>query len=187
MHTFPNKTDEELMAGLAAGTLDAAALLFRRYHRRLFSFYLRMGFDRANGEDMVQTVFERVIRYRHTYQPATSFRTWMYRIARNVQADSRRRRARVEDDAWHPLAEMQETAELSALQTMEAAETSAQLEKALQQLPEAQLEILLLTRYQGLKYAEVGELLGCTEGAVKLKVFRAVEQLRTIFFKLEKR
>ena len=187
MHTFPNKTDEDLMASLAAGTLDASALLFRRYHRQLFNFYLRMGFDRATGEDMVQTVFERVIRYRHTYQPATSFRTWMYRIARNVQADNRRRQARMQDEAWQGPAEIAEPFEVPAQQTIEAAETLAQLEKALQQLPETQLEILLLTRYQGLKYAEVGELLGCSEGAVKLKVFRAIEQLRAIFLKLEKR
>ena len=46
------------------------------------------------------------------------------------------------------------------------------MEKAMQQLPPEQLEILLLTRYQKMKYAEVGELIGCSEGAVKLKVFR---------------
>jgi DNA-directed RNA polymerase specialized sigma24 family protein len=52
-------------------------------------------------------------------------------------------------------------------------------------LPPEQLEILLLTRYQKMKYAEVGELIGCSEGAVKLKVFRALQQLRSLYFKLE--
>ena len=64
-------------------------------------------------------------------------------------------------------------------------ENLAMMEKAMQQLPPEQLEILLLTRYQKMKYAEVGELIGCSEGAVKLKVFRALQQLRSLYFKLE--
>ena len=68
----------------------------------------------------------------------------------------------------------------------EREENLAQMEKAMQQLPKDQLEILLMTRYQRMKYMEVAELLGCTEGAVKLKVFRALQQLRSLYFKLQK-
>ncbi len=170
------------MTSLTAGALDASAVLFTRYHRRLFNFFLRMGFDRISGEDMVQTVFERVIRYRHTYQQDALFRTWMYQIARNVQKDERRKLGILR----HQAADMNEIPEIPVPATPDGPENIAQLESALRYLPEEHREVLLLTRYEGLKYAEAGEILGCSEGAVKVKVFRALQQLRIIFFKLEK-
>lgn len=182
MHLLIDKTDEELMGALAGDGLDAAAELFRRHHKRLFNFFLRMGFDRANAGDLVQTVFERVIRYRHSYQGGALFRTWMYQIARNVQKDEQRKRSILR----HQAADMVEAPETPAPATPDNPEQITQLENALRQLPEEHREVLLLTRYEGLKYAEAGEILGCSEGAVKVKVFRALQQLRIIFFKLEK-
>lgn len=71
-------------------------------------------------------------------------------------------------------------------ESIEKREQLEALEKALHLLTDDQREVLLLTRYQKLKYEEVGRLLGCSEGAVKVKVYRAIRQLRTIFFKLDK-
>ena len=74
------------MRALADGELDAAAVLFRRYQVPLFNFFLRLGFAREMSEDLTQTVFERVIKYRESYREGMSFRTWVYQIARNVKA-----------------------------------------------------------------------------------------------------
>jgi RNA polymerase sigma factor (sigma-70 family) len=182
MQLFSNKTDEELMALLSSGHLDAASILFKKYHVQLFHFFLKMGNNKPNSEDLVQAVFERIIRYRHTYKTSMTFRTWMYQIARNVRADDYyKQRPEVPTDfsvsSKHAIADHHSGYDEALF---------VQMEKALVYLPSEQREVLLLTRYQQLKYAEVGAILGCTENAVKVKVFRALEQLRSIYFKLEK-
>lgn len=187
LHMTPasDKTDEACMALLAAGDLDAAAVLFRRYQLALFHFFLRLGFAQQNSEDMVQAVFERLLKYRTSYRENMPFRTWLYQIARNVKADAYRQQQRL-PQAWNEQQRAETLSEAPVHDQLENAETLAQLEQALQNLPEDQLEVLLLTRYQQLKYAEAGRLLGCSEGAVKVKVFRALQQLRANFLKLEK-
>ena len=57
---------------------------------------------------------------------------------------------------------------------------------AMDRLPEDKREILLLSKYQEKKYKEIGEILGCSEGAVKVKVFRALEELRAVYKQLER-
>lgn len=69
---------------------------------------------------------------------------------------------------------------------LEKAEEVALLREALARLPEDKREVLVLSRFQGLKYEQVGRVLGCEEGAVKLRVFRAVRQLRTIYERLSR-
>jgi RNA polymerase sigma factor (sigma-70 family) len=184
MKTASNKTDESLMSQLAQGELDAAAVLFWRYKVRLFNFFLRSGFTRESAEDLVQTVFERIIKYRLSYRPEMAFRAWLYQIARHAQTDFKKRRLRLAEDDFSD-APLNGYYENAVHQTIEQEEDFIHLEKALNRLPEEQREVLLLTRYEGLKYAETGVLLGCSEGAVKLKVFRALQQLRSIFFKME--
>lgn len=169
------------MRALADGELDAAAVLFRRYQVPLFNFFLRLGFAREMSEDLTQTVFERVIKYRQSYREGMSFRTWIYQIARNVKADAYRQQQAFFCEPLQP-----ERLESLVDTASDDAENLARLDRSLAQLPENQLEILLLTRYQQLKYTEVAELLGCSEGAVKVKVFRALQQLRNLFFALEK-
>lgn len=185
MHTTSNKTDEALMARLAAGDLDAATALFRRHNVGLFNFFLRMGHARDVGEDLVQTVFERIIKYRQSFRGELAFRAWMYQIARNVQADYYRQRPRFVPDDFTLLEDLGDLSEPPVSQGLERENQLVQLEKSLERLPDDQREILLLTRYQRLKYIEVGAILGCSEGAVKQKVLRALQQLRIIFFKLE--
>jgi RNA polymerase sigma factor (sigma-70 family) len=173
------------MGTVANGGLDAATILFRRYQKPLFNFFLRLGFERQSSEDMVQSVFERVLKYRQTYREEMPFRAWLYQIARNVKAD-----AHAKQKHWDT--EPLDTVRLDVLeqysieQQMAETETLAHLERSMAKLPGDQLEILLLTRHQKLKYAEVAHLLGCSEGTVKVKVFRALQQLRTLFFTLEK-
>lgn len=183
MHRTPNQADEELMVQLAEGKLDAAAVLFQRYRVNLFNFFLRQGIAREASEDLVQSLFERVIKYRQSYRKGMAFRAWLYQIARNVQADWQRKGGKMPKDDLSTFENRSEPTDLGF--NLEREENLVLMERAMQQLPPDQLEILLLTRYQKMKYAEVGELLGCSEGAVKVKVFRALEQLRKLYFKLE--
>ena len=76
------------MLKVKSGDVDRMGLLFERYHRPLFGFlYHMLGGSRASSEDLVQNVFYRMLKYRHTYTGEGEFRTWMYHLARNVLAD----------------------------------------------------------------------------------------------------
>ncbi len=61
----------------------------------------------------------------------------------------------------------------------------AQLGQAMRQLPPEKREVLILSKYKGIKFSEIGEILGCSEGAAKVKAHRALNDLRNIFLQLE--
>ena len=85
---MPELSDEKIMLLVKDGHLSELTELFDRYHVPLYNFFLRLTFDKVTSEDMTQNLFYRVIRYRQTYQPAQgTFRSWIYRMARNIHAD----------------------------------------------------------------------------------------------------
>jgi len=79
--------DEQIMLEVRAGDVSKLEALFERHHRPLFRFFLHLTAQRAMSEDLVQEVFFRILKYRHTYQPEGSFRSWMYQVARHVHQD----------------------------------------------------------------------------------------------------
>ena len=165
------------------GDARKLGLLFERYQTPLYNFYLRMTGDRASSEDLVQDVFLRILRYRHTYQDGTAFSTWMYQIARNARGDHFRK--------WKPSSELPDADSLpsgqrNASDSLEQEQEHALLQAALARLPEDKREVLLLSRYQHLKYDEIAQLLGCTVTAVKLRVHRAMKDLRAHYFELSR-
>ena len=161
------------------GEVDMLGVLFDRYQAPLFNFYAKMTQDRTVSEDLVQEVFLRILRYRQTYRPGTTFRTWMYQIARNTRLDQVRK-VRPESTVDLRTVSLRRLRD-SAQQLQEA----ALLQRALMHLPEDKREILILSRFQELKYDEIARLLGCEVGAVKVRVHRALQQLREIFLQLE--
>src|ERR1051326_3831130 len=74
-------SDEDLMSQVRSGVGEMLGVLFERYHVPLFNFYLKLTGDRPVSEDLVQEVFFRILKYRHSYRADTAFRAWMYQIA----------------------------------------------------------------------------------------------------------
>jgi RNA polymerase sigma factor (sigma-70 family) len=171
--------DEDVMLQVRNGEVEMLGVLFDRYQAPLFNFYTKMTQDRTVSEDLVQEVFLRILRYRQTYRPDTTFRTWMYQIARNTRLDQVRKTHPETPFASEPVAPASLTD--SAQQQQEA----ALLQSALMRLPEDKRELLVLSRFQELKYDEIARLLGCEVGTVKVRVHRALQQLRQIFLQLE--
>ncbi len=169
------------MLEVRSGDLRKLGVLFERYQTPLFNFFLRMNGERAASEDLVQEVFFRILRYRHTFKEGTSFLTWMYSIARNAQMDRFRKAGReVEFETQQEYPATQP----SAAESLESEQEAALVRRALKKLPQDRRELLVLSRFQNLKYDEIGELLGCQAGAVKVRVFRALRELREIYFEL---
>ena len=172
-------SDEELMSQVRSGVGEMLGLLFERYQVPLFNFYLKLTGDRAASEDLVQEVFFRILKYRQSYRVDTPFRAWMYQIARNARLDLLRRRR--PETSWEP--EMSPA--VVPHDTAQQSQETALLHRALMRMPEEKREVLVLSRFQDLKYEEIAKLLECEVGTVKTRVHRALQELRDIFHELQ--
>lgn len=171
------------MAEVSSGQVARLAVLFERYHRALFRYFVSMNGDREQAEDLVQEVFFRMLRYRTSYDPAQSFTGWMYQIARNAGVDQRRKRREVVDiEMFKELVSDSPGPEQRAARGQDL----ALLHRAMGQLPEDKREILVLSRFQGMKHEDIAQVLGCEVGTVKVRVYRAIRALEQIYFALVK-
>jgi RNA polymerase sigma-70 factor (ECF subfamily) len=167
------------------GHLDTLGLLFARYKKTLFGFFYGMNRDAELSEDLVQNVFYRILKYRYLFRGDGDFRTWMFHIARNVNHDNfRKNKLRYKDtiENWQDRLGTED----NRLSEYKRDDELYLLSMAMERLPEDKREILLLSKYQEKKYKEIGEILGCSEGAVKVKVFRALQELKEVYTELEK-
>jgi RNA polymerase sigma-70 factor (ECF subfamily) len=177
-------TDEEIMEAVKNGDLERASVLFDRYHLRLFNFLARLCQDRELAEDLTQNVFLRMIKYRASYKAGLRFQSWIYQVARNVFTDhyqtQKNKRAGFVDvekvGEW-----MEDKEEYAMMEEQEKV-----LARSMAMLNEEQRELLLLTRFQHLKYEEVATMMGTTVANIKVKVHRAIGKLREHYFELEK-
>ena len=168
------------------GDLDKLGLLFERYKKPLFGFFYGMNKDADLSEDLVQNVFMRILKYRTVFRGDGEFRTWMFHIARNVSHDHYRKKrvdARDSIEDW----EDQIPGGENRFAEQQQEEDMQLLALALERLPDDKREVLLLSKYQEKKYKEIAELLGCTESAVKVKVFRALQELKVLYREIEAR
>jgi RNA polymerase sigma-70 factor (ECF subfamily) len=166
-------SDDALMARVTAADADALDELFRRYHGRVHALCVRL-VDRSNADDLVQETFLRVLRFAHKFERRAAFKTWLFRIACNVCAT-------------HHAKEMRR-AEPMLDREYEDSPSDARrdlLEGALQRLSPTLREALVLSRWHDLPYREIAQALQCTESAARVRVHRALTELRTIVRQLE--
>jgi RNA polymerase sigma-70 factor (ECF subfamily) len=175
-------TDEELMLAVRDGDLARLGLLFDRYHVVLFDFLSRMTGNSTAAEDLVQDIFVRILKYRATYRDDGRFETWLFRIARNARADYFRGRPPVEPIAEEAL-EKPETAAGPA-RLLEQRREVMRLRRALLMLRDDKRELIVLARYREMTHEQIASLLGVEIGTVKVRLHRAVRELREIFLGL---
>jgi RNA polymerase sigma factor (sigma-70 family) len=183
--------DNLLMLKVRDGDVGKFSFLFERHHRVLFNFFLRLTGNRDLSEDLVQEVFLRMLKYRHTFRPDSQFSAWMYHVARNAQVDHFRKHKHEgvldqgQNDEEGSVAEPV-SADLTPEENFKKQQEACLVRRALARLSADKQEVLILSRYQGLKYEEIATILGCDVGTVKGRVFRAMRDLTEIFFRLSK-
>jgi RNA polymerase sigma factor (sigma-70 family) len=172
------------MLKVKSGDLDKMALLFQRYHRPLFGFLYHMSGHQESSQDMVQSVFYRMLKSRQTFTGNGEFKTWMYHIARNVLSDHFKKNRRT---AFSDISGLEEkmSADLRTEELVEKKMAVQALRKALTTLSPESREILVLSRFQELKGAEIAEILNISVGAVKVRIHRAISQLKILYMELE--
>lgn len=172
--------DEILMQRVKEGNLSEMSVLFERYHLRLYNFFFRLTFKKDISQDLTQNLFYRMIKYRNSYKNESSVKSWVYQIARNLHIDFYKEEKRSailflktdnypvevidEEDSFHE-------------------DDYERLEHAFSALNDDQKELIVLSRYQGLKYEEISAITNQSVAAIKVAIYRAIKQLRGVYFK----
>jgi RNA polymerase sigma-70 factor (ECF subfamily) len=178
-----SETDEHLMLAVRNGEVAKLGVLFDRHHRSLFDFFARMTGSRATAEDLVQDVFFRILKYRGTFRDESRFKAWMFHIARNARVDYYKKHQAETLTVEDGTEELRSRFGMPG-EDLEQEQQARLLECALFKLPAEKREVLILSRYHDMKYEQIAELLGCEVNTIKVRVFRAIKELRDVFFKL---
>jgi RNA polymerase sigma-70 factor (ECF subfamily) len=184
---FSELTDAEVMLELRSGNMAAFDVLLAKYRKPIVHFMFRMVHNQAVAEELAQEVFLRIYRSRETYRAEARFSTWLYRIATNLGVnharDTRHERTAStvyldepdsETGTTPDVADMTPSAEADLLrqERMKAIRTHVMA------LPERQRTAVLMHKYQGMDYKQIGEVLKLSESATKSLLFRAYQTLR---------
>lgn len=167
-------TLEELMERYVDGDAAAFEVLYQRASPKLFGYILRLTRNRERAEDLLQVTFAKVHRARASYLRGAPVLPWFIAIARRSFLDERRSaKVRTED-----LSQDGTLPEPRGEEEGLGDDVAEALERALDSLPEAYREAIILTKITGLSMAEAAEILGATPTALKLRVHRGYLQLR---------
>jgi RNA polymerase sigma-70 factor (ECF subfamily) len=182
-------TDEEIMLRSRQDP-EAFAVITERYQKKVYNVLLRSVQDPTTAEDLFQETFLKAFEARHRYQVRGSFASWLFTIARNLLTDRSRLQgrgkvisldARDRSGAVAPesLGDTHADPAPAPDALVATRERHAWVREAVARLPEGQREILLLSRYHGMSYQQIAEIVGCSAEAVKQKVYRAMVTLRS--------
>jgi RNA polymerase sigma-70 factor (ECF subfamily) len=180
-------SDAAIMLRVAAGDEAGFNFLAEKYHRPMIHFLFRMVGSQAVAEELAQEVFLRVYRARSSYRAEARFTTWLYRIATNLAVnyarDTRHERAAqtvyldAPDEKNGTTPDVADD-EPSAEQRLLREERMAAIRRHVMALPQRQRTAVLMHKYQGLDYRQIGEVLKLSESATKSLLFRAYQTLR---------
>jgi len=165
------------------GDIAEMSVLFERYHVRLYNFFLKLTRNKIISQDLTQNLFYRMIRYKNSYKNDLSVKSWMYQMARNLHIDYCKEEKRFDDlflkTDTYPV-------EVTDENTGFQEDDYEKLEAAFSRLSISQKELIILSRYQGLKYEEISDILNQSVPAIKVAMHRTIKQLRECYFEHNK-
>jgi len=170
-------------------------ILMRRYERELFTFLRRFLGNAQHAEDVFQGTFLSVHLRIEQFEPGKRFRPWLYAIASNKAIDFMRRNKRhqmasLDSTVQHAESDESMVSRLSSQgpspdEQAIRSETNAKVREAVGQLSESTQQLIQLAFYQGLKYADIAEILDIPVGTVKSRVFTAMRKLNEIWMRMQ--
>ncbi len=180
-------SDADIMLRVREGDDIGFNFLIEKYRKPIVNFMYRMVHNQAVAEELAQEVFLRVYRSRQTYRAEAKFTTWLYRIATNLGVnharDTKHERAAQTIYLDQPDAETGTTPDVADVrpdveEELLKDERMRAIRKHVMALPERQRTAVLMHKYQGLDYKEIGAVLRLSESATKSLLFRAYQTLR---------
>ena len=183
--------DVRLMLEVRDGNAAAFEELVLRYQGRLLTVLKHLVGSREQAEDLTQEVFLRVYRARETYEPGAKFSTWLYTIVNRLAANALRSRSRRREVTLQtrdsgpmgarPLDKMlQASSGQMPARQLDKAETREIVRMALESLGPRQRMAVLLSKFEGMSYAEITAIMELSPQAVKSLLSRARENLREV-------
>ncbi len=186
---MPSPSDEDLALAVQAGNTDSLGVLVARWEQPLFRFAVRLLEKPEDARDVCQETFLRILRRSERFREGARFSTWMYQIALNLCRDQIRRRRRWK---WISIENEPKDRESPAVprnaaaaetddpgRALELLERRRAVSAALGRIPREQREVLILKEYEGLKFREISEILGCPESTVKSRMYYGLSALRS--------
>ena len=171
-------SDEHLIKKVQEGDHSRMGLLYERHHKSLYAYFYRCTNDANKSEDLVHTVFFKILKNAHQYAGKSKFVYWLFMIARNVQINDFRKKDPLRQSYELNDLDSKKYAVQSPSDTLEKSEQKQLLERALNQLSPEKKEAIILSRYQGMKYKEIAEIAGCKESAIKSRIQRGLLEMR---------
>jgi len=184
---FGEMDDAAIMLELRAGNMAGFDFLLQKYRKPIIHFMYRMVHNQAVAEELAQEVFLRVYRSRETYRAEARFSTWLYRIATNLGVNHARdtRHERAASTIYLDETDSETGTTPDVADTTPGVETKMLRRERLNAirqhvlaLPERQRMAVLMHKYEGMDYKQIGDVLKLSESATKSLLFRAYQTLR---------
>ena len=183
--------DHELVAAFKAGDQSAFDELWLKYEQRVYNHCMRMVGNEAESQDLAQDVGIKVIRNIKNYEHTYAFYTWLYRITVNCCIDFlRKKRRRAQEISLTPNGDDESGDQVREHsipdetfvpdKTLLNRELSDVMNRAIGQLSEKLRAIIVLKEVDGFSYEEIADILECSRGTVKSRLFRARERLKEL-------
>ena len=184
---FGQMDDATIMLELRTGNMAGFDFLIQKYRKPIIHFMYRMVRNQAVAEELAQEVFLRVYRSRETYRAEARFSTWLYRIATNLGVNYARdtRHERMASTVYLDETDSETGTTPDVADTTPGAEANLLRQERLNAirqhvmaLPERQRMAVLMHKYEGMDYKQIGDVLKLSESATKSLLFRAYQTLR---------
>jgi len=176
MKVIPELEDIETVNRAQAGNVDAFGDLVECYQSQIIRYCYRMTGDTEIARDLAQDTFLRVYKSLSKTTPDSPFKTWLYRIATNNVLQYRRKKRSLPS-----LRPMDNPGLEAALQSVNTLNSDAEIQDILLRIP-AKFRICMVLHFvDGFKYREIGQMLGISEDAVRMRVARGSEDFRKRF------
>jgi len=186
-----NADDSTLISAFKEGDRAAFQALVEKYETRVYNHCVRVVGDDVESRDLTQEVFLKVYRSIHKYEHTYAFYTWLYRITVNCCIDHMRKKRRhtqtvsltqgFQVDAGEQGKEQEIPDEqFGPEHRLVNSELRDVLNDAIAQLSEKLRTIIVLKEVEGFSYEEIADILGCSRGTVKSRLFRARERLKEL-------
>ncbi|WP_422107062.1 RNA polymerase sigma factor [Winogradskyella sp.] len=171
-------TDEQLMVLINNGDLQRMHDLFERYNIRIYNFCLKLTRNKTVSEDLTQETFYKVIKHRKSFNKK-SFAAWIFTIARNLCNDHFKKVKLSPLDMYAIEANFDNKGHSDE----EKKENMDHLKSVLNKLSNVDKQLIVLSRFERLKYREIADIMKMSESAIKTRIHRALHQLRLHYFK----
>lgn len=176
--------EKELMFQVKAGHVEQLAQLYESNKLALFNFFIRSGNSKALSEDLVQETFMKVLAYRSSFQGTSTFKSWLYGIARNTAADHYRKSAnqqQLSDIDEHEISD-----DVTVVDELLSQQQHSLFQQSMNALAPEHRELILLSRFQQLNYQEIANMMDCNLNTLKARMRNAIDKLHICYKRVSK-